>query len=447
MVWDEDKDALILKTDCLGKTCLHYAQTKELAELYLSVITPDYRDRLLLCRDNTQKTALHCARDADVATLLIDYAPLENTFAYLSSVDDCDRTVLHYTRHPQVIDDLRDAIPASNWQQFVLIADRDKHIAAFYMEPPCVDRLLKVSEGIGPDIVRSILGHQDGAGDTLYHYCGQVGAVDVYNVLECWLEYMELNMIRKPDSEGNIITYMTAGQRVKPLAEVLRRFSQIQCREIIFHENKLEKNSVLIALMEPRDLKKQFYSYIQRRKAPDWYRCLDELRTRADEVPRLLHMFSNQYSLVSPGSIISHSLGGEECRRATPIHKQAKLCCRHHSDSQPTVRCVPAILSPYVCLYMSASIRLPLYVCPRYLAHSLCCLFQVEISVDKETDLSAVLRDLDGNVSFVLTMVSDTDDCPCMSCLARVQELLQTVNQPQLHGIPKVSDPPLPLLY
>lgn len=127
----QDRDELILKQDCYGKTALHHAETRDVAEVLVSSVTSERQREFILSCDKNGRTTLHAAASdgrTDVVEYLCRLHPSDDELV-LKKDRYYSGTALHYAANKDIAKLLVSSVTPKRQREFILSYDTKQRTA------------------------------------------------------------------------------------------------------------------------------------------------------------------------------------------------------------------------------------------------------------------------------------------------------------------------------
>lgn len=276
-----EREDFITSRDKAGRTALFYVTSADICKFLIESVTClERRDQFIRTEDNQETTALHWSRDGDIATILMN-----------GTADDQSKL------------------------EFVLHQDCRGYTAA--MGTDSCETLRAIFQECDDDTVTYLLQLKNNRDENLVQRFGMKCYMDHLAVIEDYLSVCDVEKtIMATDNQGNTpIVYMVIGQNNSCLAETLKLLSLEQKRRAMSWRNKLATTVRQILLVHPHRLRDRFENYARNYQYAgyqEWEKHLTSLHGISRETVQIVHFMLNEYSLDSPGTMISARLSDRQ---------------------------------------------------------------------------------------------------------------------------------------
>ena len=317
-----NRDSVITCVDDNGRTLLHKTLSSAMAKKLLDGLTPQTRQQLVKHRDRQGSTALHRAVHSDnveVVDQIIRSTDSEDRDSLIiCCTDEHGRTLLHKAKSSAMAKTLLAELTPQTRQQLIKHRDNAGHTAVTYAighEKPALFYFLWEQSDLSTQQDIS-LGPRKHYGDSLLMLAGMMGDREVLrfllsNILEdSWEEIVDA-----ASSSGATLTQCLILHRLHDfIAEVLRPLSLEKRRahlalQMELRPGKVKRSSFDLALIPARDSKMMlFHCFVLSSSFSSFshsYISYDKFSDLpSNDVLKVLHLLTNEYSITSPVSII-----------------------------------------------------------------------------------------------------------------------------------------------
>jgi len=261
-------DELLLKRDAYGQTALHYAGTREIAEMLFNFVAGEKRKKYLTAYHKERKhTVLHKAAD-DGRTEVVEYLcslPLPEEILLLK--DEHERTALLYAQNKQIAECIVKAVNIEKQENFVSqvnsLHQTVLHVAALENRADVVSYVCSLNFGYEAGIqtawgMNKLITVIDSTGKTALHEAKDVAIAEA--LIE-GVKDKESYLLANVDNEGNtpLMAAATSPEVLEYLLDYISTFHN--SRKILKHQLKLQnkqKQNVLHIIATSESIEAQF---------------------------------------------------------------------------------------------------------------------------------------------------------------------------------------------
>lgn len=314
----DDRDSIIYCVDNDSMTPLNLTKSVEIADFLLSILSQNLLTQFMKHADRMGQTPLHRAAQSnrmDLAELMLGKIESHSRDLIICCVDQDGESPLHQTVSLNMTKLLLSNLSPSVCQQLIRLQDRWGRTAAHRASINGHYDVLKEIWHQSNDIThRHLLSCRDVRGDSLLMEAGWNGNREavklLLNLIADWESDWYLETVIAGSHDGDtLLHYLIVHQLVDEVVEVMKNLTLERRRNILAIENSRGFSPYQLSMIDPHQIKSsgsfqanEYVNILVFQQFPVNQKLLN-----------VLHLFVNEYNIVSPASII-------RCRQTTHFH-------------------------------------------------------------------------------------------------------------------------------